>query len=91
MGPKRLAVDEVEVRKGEWNCPQCFFMNFARNKNCLRCREQRPNRLLYHGEWDCPSCDFLNYSKNEVCLKCKSGRPKEDATEYEEQVWRRPY
>ncbi|KAJ0105705.1 hypothetical protein Patl1_19609 [Pistacia atlantica] len=90
-GPKRLAVDEVEMKKGDWNCPQCFFMNFASNKNCLRCREQRPKRLLYDGEWECPSCDYLNYSRNKVCLKCKSERPKEDATAYEEQVWRRPY
>lgn len=89
-GPKRVSADEIEMKKGDWNC-QCGFMNFASNRKCLRCREARPKRQLNPGEWECPSCDFLNYRKNMVCLKCNCERPKEAAaSEYEEQLWRRP-
>ncbi|KAM4106546.1 hypothetical protein ACB094_04G072200 [Castanea mollissima] len=92
-GPKRVSADEVEMKKGDWNCEQCGFMNFASNRNCLRCRVARPKRQLNPGEWECPSCDFLNYRKNMVCLKCNCERPKEAAaaSEYEEQLWRRPH
>ena len=109
---------------------RCGFMNFASNRNCLRCRVARPKRQLNPGEWECPSwvslslslsfahththssfqisiltedfintwvafcrCDFLNYRKNMVCLKCNCERPKEAAaaSEYEEQLWKRPH
>ncbi|KAK7857501.1 zinc finger protein var3 [Quercus suber] len=92
-GPKRVSAAEVEMKKGDWNCEQCGFMNFASNRNCLRCRVARPKRQLNPGEWECPSCDFLNYRKNMVCLKCNCERPKEAAaaSEYEEQLWKRPH
>ncbi|KAK9278568.1 hypothetical protein L1049_028140 [Liquidambar formosana] len=89
-GPKRVAVNDVEMKKGDWDCPQCGFMNFASNTKCLRCPQPRPKRQLNPGEWECPSCDFLNYKRNMVCLMCKCIRPKEAATQYEEQIWKKP-
>ncbi|KAF2317496.1 hypothetical protein GH714_023057 [Hevea brasiliensis] len=90
-GPKVVGVNEVQMKPGDWNCPECGFMNFANNKLCLRCREQRPKRQLIPGDWECPSCDFLNYSRNTSCRKCNHERPEKATTEYEEQRWRSPY
>ncbi|KAF8398983.1 hypothetical protein HHK36_014848 [Tetracentron sinense] len=89
-GPKRVSVEDVEMKKGDWNCLQCRFMNFARNTKCLRCQESRPKRQLNPGEWECPSCDFLNYRRNMLCLKCNCERPKDEVLQYEDQIWRKP-
>lgn len=68
-GPK------IEMKRGDWICPRCSFMNFARNVKCLECDEARPKRQLIGGEWECPQCDFLNYGRNTVCLRCDCKRP----------------
>ncbi|KAF5198833.1 Zinc finger protein var3 protein [Thalictrum thalictroides] len=67
----------IEMKRGDWICPKCTFMNFARNMNCLECDETRPKRQLTGGEWECPNCDFFNYGKNGVCLRCDCIRPAE--------------
>ncbi|KAM3246290.1 zinc finger protein VAR3, chloroplastic [Capsicum annuum] len=92
-GPSREARPVQEMKTGDWNCPQCTFMNFASNTKCLRCQEQRPKRQLNPGEWECPSCDFLNYRRNMVCKKCSCERPKDAKahSEYEQQLWTKPY
>lgn len=90
-GPKRVSPDEAEMKKGDWSCPECGFKNFASNRKCLRCPEPRPKRELKPGDWECLSCGFHNFSRNTVCRKCNCNRPKETAaSEYEEQLWRRP-
>ncbi|GFP84628.1 zinc finger protein var3 chloroplastic [Phtheirospermum japonicum] len=33
---------------------RCSFMNFASNRQCLRCQGQRPHRQLRPGDWECP-------------------------------------
>lgn len=65
----------IEMKRGDWICPGCSFMNFARNVKCLECDEQRPKRQLTGGEWECPQCDFYNYARNMVCLRCDCKRP----------------
>ncbi|XVF06695.1 hypothetical protein REPUB_Repub06bG0072700 [Reevesia pubescens] len=67
----------VEMKRGDWICPRCNFMNFARNVKCLECEEARPKRQLTGGEWECPQCDFFNYGRNTVCLRCDCKRPGE--------------
>lgn len=67
----------IEMKRGDWNCPRCNFMNFARNMKCLECEEARPKRQLTGGEWECPQCDFFNYGRNVVCLRCDCKRPGE--------------
>uniref|UniRef100_A0A0D9ZCA2 RanBP2-type domain-containing protein n=1 Tax=Oryza glumipatula TaxID=40148 RepID=A0A0D9ZCA2_9ORYZ len=69
---------ETEMKKGDWLCPKCHFMNFARNKMCFKCEESRPKRQLIPGEWECPSCSFVNFRRNKVCLKCKHEGPEND-------------
>ncbi|KAJ8461132.1 hypothetical protein OPV22_034058 [Ensete ventricosum] len=66
----------IEMKKGDWICPKCSFMNFARNMACLGCNEARPKKVL-SGEWECPQCDFFNYSRNMSCLRCDCKRPGE--------------
>ncbi|KAF8751258.1 hypothetical protein HU200_012134 [Digitaria exilis] len=65
----------IEMKRGDWICTRCSFMNFARNVRCLECNEQRPKKLLTGGEWECPQCDFYNYGRNMSCLKCDCKRP----------------
>ncbi|OMO88797.1 Zinc finger, RanBP2-type [Corchorus olitorius] len=65
----------VEIKRGDWICQRCNFMNFARNVKCLECEDDRPKRQLTGGEWECPQCDFFNYGRNTVCLRCDCKRP----------------
>ncbi|KAF7852237.1 hypothetical protein BT93_L5379 [Corymbia citriodora subsp. variegata] len=67
----------IEMKRGDWICPRCSFMNFARNMKCLECEEARPKRQLTGREWECPQCDFFNYGRNQVCLRCECKRPGE--------------
>ncbi|GMY20073.1 zinc finger protein VAR3, chloroplastic [Fagus crenata] len=68
---------KIEMKRGDWICTRCSFMNFARNMKCLECEETRPKRELTGGEWECPQCDFYNYGRNMVCLRCDCKRPGE--------------
>ncbi|ERM95511.1 hypothetical protein AMTR_s00151p00075000 [Amborella trichopoda] len=49
----KVGRDEIEMRKGDWLCEKCEFMNFAKNKKCLQCGEHHPKRKLKPGEWEC--------------------------------------
>ncbi|KAL0383303.1 UNVERIFIED_CONTAM: Zinc finger protein VAR3, chloroplastic [Sesamum calycinum] len=44
----------IEMKRGDWICLKCNFMNFARNMKCLECEEPRPKKQLTGGEWECP-------------------------------------
>ncbi|KAI3755894.1 hypothetical protein L1987_55703 [Smallanthus sonchifolius] len=72
--PRNLGPN-ITMKRGDWICTKCNFMNFARNTKCLECEEPRPQRQMTDGEWDCPRCNFFNYRRNTVCLKCECGRP----------------
>ncbi|CAH9075940.1 unnamed protein product [Cuscuta epithymum] len=77
---KRVGRDDVEMKKGDWLCPKCDFMNFAKNTVCLQCDAKRPKRQLLPGEWECPQCNFLNYRRNVACFHCECKRPADDYT-----------
>ncbi|TKY69247.1 Zinc finger protein VAR3 [Spatholobus suberectus] len=75
-------IDVPMMKQGDWLCPKCNFMNFARNIRCLRCDslfEERIKQLkednnhlpLKKGDWICNKCNFLNFAKNTRCLQCK--------------------
>ncbi|XP_057960474.1 uncharacterized protein LOC131152687 [Malania oleifera] len=78
---KRVGRDDIEMKKGDWLCPKCDFMNFAKNTVCLQCDAKRPKRQLLPGEWECPECNFLNYRRNMVCFHCEHKRPPDEFTE----------
>ncbi|XP_030551763.1 zinc finger protein VAR3, chloroplastic-like [Rhodamnia argentea] len=65
----------IEMKRGDWICPRCSFMNFARNMKCLECEEARPKGHLTGREWGCPQCDFFNNGRNQICLRCECKRP----------------
>ncbi|KAE8699024.1 putative diphosphoinositol polyphosphate phosphohydrolase [Hibiscus syriacus] len=78
---------KVPMKPGDWLCPKCDFLNFARNIKCLRCdglfeerlrqlREDQDHLPLKKGDWICNRCNFLNFAKNTRCLQCKEKPPK---------------
>ncbi|XP_047149936.1 uncharacterized protein LOC124822029 [Vigna umbellata] len=78
---RRIGRDDVEMKKGDWLCPKCEFMNFAKNTACLQCDAKRPKRQLLPGEWECTECNFLNYRRNMVCFHCECKRPPDEFLE----------
>ncbi|KAL6565446.1 hypothetical protein OROHE_004501 [Orobanche hederae] len=78
---KRVGRSDVEMKKGDWLCLKCDFLNFAKNTVCLQCDAKRPKRQLLPGEWECPQCNFLNYRRNTVCFHCEHKRPPDKYTE----------
>ncbi|XP_057439384.1 uncharacterized protein LOC130731185 [Lotus japonicus] len=78
---RRVGRDDIEMKKGDWLCPKCDFMNFAKNNACLQCDAKRPKRQLLPGEWECPQCNFLNYRRNVVCFHCECKRPPDEFLE----------
>ncbi|KAE8124803.1 hypothetical protein FH972_019654 [Carpinus fangiana] len=73
---------DVEMKRGDWMCPKCNFMNFARNLQCRKCNEYGPKGVglggveMKKGDWTCPECNFMNFSRNIRCLECKAEGPK---------------
>ncbi|XP_043708389.1 uncharacterized protein LOC122657675 isoform X2 [Telopea speciosissima] len=83
---KRVGRDDIEMKKGDWLCPKCDFMNFAKNTVCLQCDAKRPKRQLLPGEWECPGCNFLNYRRNMACFHCEHKRPPDEFTDNQMQA-----
>ncbi|KAF8378609.1 hypothetical protein HHK36_029957 [Tetracentron sinense] len=89
----------VEMKRGDWMCSKCNFMNFARNIQCLQCKEEGPKRVgvddveMKKGDWNCPQCNFMNFARNIQCLQCKEEGPKRvgfDNVEMKEGDWNCP-
>ncbi|KAL4580049.1 hypothetical protein LXL04_016224 [Taraxacum kok-saghyz] len=38
----RILGPNTTMKKGDWICPKCSFMNFARNTKCLECEQPKP-------------------------------------------------
>ncbi|KAM1740836.1 hypothetical protein ACFX12_011025 [Malus domestica] len=85
--PQEKGQINVPMKPGDWLCPKCNFLNFARNLKCLRCddfsqerltrlREEQDHLPLKKGDWICDKCSFLNFAKNGRCLQCKEKPPK---------------
>ncbi|KAL7149523.1 hypothetical protein ABFS83_05G046600 [Erythranthe nasuta] len=78
---------DVPMKQGDWICPKCKFLNFARNVKCLKCNvffeerlkklaEEQENLPLKKGDWKCDKCKFLNFARNTRCLQCQEKPPK---------------
>ncbi|XP_051149022.1 uncharacterized protein LOC127263826 isoform X2 [Andrographis paniculata] len=76
-----------QMKQGDWICPKCNFLNFARNFKCLRCdtfceervkraSEEQEHLPLKKGDWICNKCKFLNFARNTRCLQCRENPPK---------------
>lgn len=72
----------VEMKKGDWLCTNCNFLNFARNRHCLECKADGPKKIeaavdaMKMGDWICTQCQFMNFSRNKICFKCEEPHPK---------------
>ncbi|KMZ56431.1 hypothetical protein ZOSMA_95G00250 [Zostera marina] len=71
---------DLEMKKGDWICSQCNFMNFSRNLLCMQCRSTPPtgessdSTQMRMGDWNCQQCKFMNFSRNIRCQQCKTDR-----------------
>ncbi|KAL6175689.1 hypothetical protein ACLB2K_052328 [Fragaria x ananassa] len=82
----RLMDDELsqaaEMKRGDWMCPKCNFLNFVKNIRCLECKEEGPRKVdmsdveMKKGDWVCSECKFMNFARNVRCLKCEAQGPK---------------
>nr|CAD1837433.1 unnamed protein product [Ananas comosus var. bracteatus] len=71
----------IEMKKGDWLCPSCNFLNFARNLRCLECKKAGPRKEeriieMKLGDWTCPKCEFMNFARKKQCHRCEERRPK---------------
>jgi len=77
-------------KPGDWHCPSCGDLQFARNQECRKCNTPRPDEGDLEefapgkggkggkpGDWHCPSCGDLQFARNQECRKCKTPRPDE--------------
>ncbi|XP_026386775.1 zinc finger protein VAR3, chloroplastic-like [Papaver somniferum] len=90
--PKRKSVNlnksqyyqNIEMKKGDWMCSKCNFMNFARNILCLKCKEDGPKLVSHNsaemkkGDWTCPKCEFMNFARKKICFRCQGLRSKRE-------------
>ncbi|CAK7349583.1 unnamed protein product [Dovyalis caffra] len=73
--------ENVEMKKGDWICIKCNYMNFSNNKRCRKCGEQSAKKKdnnkteAKKGDWICSKCEFLNFSRNIKCLNCTADGP----------------
>lgn len=87
--PLMVSKGRTSHRPGDWDCPNCFFHNFASRRHCFKCNAENPNASsgpaapaplpsnFNPGDWMCPnpSCGFHNYASRQQCFKCNSQRP----------------
>mmetsp|Transcript_69984 Transcript_69984/g.130846 ORF Transcript_69984/g.130846 Transcript_69984/m.130846 type:complete len:295 (+) Transcript_69984:143-1027(+) len=72
---------------GDWTCPRCGDMVFARNSSCRMCGTAKPSNepstskhQVAHADkklsdWYCPSCYDLQFGRNVACRRCGTPRP----------------
>ncbi|CAK0872492.1 unnamed protein product [Prorocentrum cordatum] len=75
-----------EMKPGDWACPACGDMQFARNANCRKCGTANPSGpptpgqygggpQVMPGDWSCPACGDLQFARNTNCRRCGAGKP----------------
>eukprot|EP00425_Heterocapsa_triquetra_P016613 CAMPEP_0195127064 /NCGR_PEP_ID=MMETSP0448-20130528/136222_1 /TAXON_ID=66468 /ORGANISM="Heterocapsa triquestra, Strain CCMP 448" /LENGTH=443 /DNA_ID=CAMNT_0040164779 /DNA_START=123 /DNA_END=1451 /DNA_ORIENTATION=+ len=74
------------ARAGDWNCPSCNDLQFAKNTVCRRCGTPNPNPNSIEaaappgveakaGDWVCPSCNDFQFARNVQCRRCGTANP----------------
>merc|ERR1712012_308016 len=71
--------------EGDWTCPACGDLQFARNNVCRKCSTPKnadeaaataaAGGIRPDGDWTCPQCGDLQFARNTVCRKCKTPKP----------------
>jgi len=76
-------------KPGDWYCPGCNDLQFARNAKCRKCDTPNPDPDQCAelagvagssvnekpGDWHCPGCNDLQFARNVVCRKCGTPNP----------------
>merc|ERR1712216_975244 len=89
--PTNAAGNSLMHKPGDWTCPNCGDLQFARNQQCRRCGAAPGPETLQaapplapetfggqpqtSGDWHCPNCGELQASANLVCGVCTTFRP----------------
>lgn len=79
------AVDQA--KPGDWICPMCKDLQFARNTSCRTCGaggggkgksqetvELANGQVARPGDWICPFCNDLQFARNAMCRNCNGGK-----------------
>jgi len=80
--PRREA-SGTNSRPGDWDCPVCQHMNFAKRDACRSCGtlKESINGIpqlpggKYTPDWACMMCNYNNFGRNKSCIKCTNPRP----------------
>lgn len=73
-----------QEKPGDWYCPNCGDLQFARNTVCRQCKTPnpdpdaaqafqgpaRPAPQKKPGDWHCSSCGDLQFARNMECRRC---------------------
>eukprot|EP00927_Polykrikos_kofoidii_P036391 TRINITY_DN3072_c0_g1_i1.p1 TRINITY_DN3072_c0_g1~~TRINITY_DN3072_c0_g1_i1.p1 ORF type:complete len:869 (+),score=121.65 TRINITY_DN3072_c0_g1_i1:81-2609(+) len=71
-----------EMMPGDWICPNCDDLVFARNEACRRCgsgkaadtNQTADAQDVRDGDWICPKCGDLIFARHNNCRVCGTGR-----------------
>lgn len=79
------------IRDGDWECPECKNINFAKRTECNRCKASKPlpdrkdrkpathlggpPGLFKEGDWVCPKCRNVNFQRRNKCNRCGEMKP----------------
>lgn len=76
-------------RTGDWFCPACNDLQFAKNTECRQCGMARPadaagggagGQAMMPGDWICPNCGDLVFARNAACRQCGTEKPDGEAS-----------
>eukprot|EP01115_Flamella_aegyptia_P001530 TRINITY_DN12519_c0_g1_i1.p1 TRINITY_DN12519_c0_g1~~TRINITY_DN12519_c0_g1_i1.p1 ORF type:complete len:183 (-),score=31.45 TRINITY_DN12519_c0_g1_i1:23-571(-) len=63
----------LNMKPGDWICPNCNDVIFASKSNCRKCNAPKPNNnapVLKPGDWKCPKCSDINFGSRNNCRRC---------------------
>jgi len=84
-----------ETREGDWNCPACDDLQFARNKECRKCGASKPSKASYDSEgdsgtrWDWEQAEIsedFERLRAEYLVALEDGRAREECDAIHEQL-----
>merc|ERR1719183_1438632 len=90
------------VKSGDWICPSCGDHQYARNDECRKCGEPKPDEgivqknssaPLLPGDWICSECGDHQFGRNDECRKCGASKPENAAivqAEFKDGDWMCP-
>merc|ERR1719189_1278552 len=79
----------IPKQPGDWDCPKCGNMNFARCASCNgeggTCNMEKQPEFIRRGteggpknrrpgDWDCGRCGNMNYARRDECNKCQASK-----------------